>query len=440
MSSTYFTIPSFARAKRNKEDLEKTNPQEPVLNDEDEQFLNQHISQYDAAPKGEEVPAAKITDDGLEKEASKEEQEQVGDSTVQAVIPETQPETGDGQQSPEEGKSYDDLMKEKAAERVKARKEKKKRSLDLPSQEEAEAATRRFNTKAAQEPESPEGSSKRTWKSYLPSVRPSSKQSNSTSRPTTPDDTHKNRTWKDYATSYVPTIPTSWKLTPKDKDARPASPVYNSDGTINEPLTREKQEREISVLLDQLSLSQINNRVFSFSSETQKIYERFAQVLKDTINGAPTAYEDMETLMKEAGPKLEKQFKAMPPFVRTLVKSLPAKIGSGLGPEILAVAGEKPGAEVKVEERPSTADSGVNIPEGKEETKKRRRIPGLKSLLSKEGAVASMLRNVVNFLQTRFPFLASTTNVAMSLAVFSKLSSSPCFLSLRRRLCDEFGC
>lgn len=133
----------------------------------------------------------------------------------------------------------------------------------------------------------------------------------------------------------------------------------------------------------------------------------------------------MDKLFREAGPKLEQQFKSMPPFVRTLVKSLPAKFGSTLGPEILAVASEKPGADLDMAGRPTTADSGINIPvdedvQGKDKEKKKRRIPGLRSLLSKEGAVASMLRNVVNFLQTRFPFLASTTNVAMSLAVFSK--------------------
>ena len=59
--------------------------------------------------------------------------------------------------------------------------------------------------------------------------------------------------------------------------------------------------------------------------------------------------------------------------------------------------------------------------------KKKRRIPGLKSLVGEKSAVATMLRSCVNFLQTRFPFLASTTNVAMSLAVFSE--SGLCLVS-----------
>lgn len=225
MSSKYFTVPSFARAKKNQEDLEKTNPQDPVLKDEDEKFLSEQISQ-DAATTEETIPAAKITDGGVEKEATMEEQKQVGDHTDQAVIPETQPETGQEAQSPEEEKSYDDIMKEKAAERVKARKEKKRMSMDLPSQEEAEAATRGFNAKAAQEAERPGSAGKRTWISFLSTIRPASKQSTQNEPPTL-DDPSQQQTWKEYASSYVPAIPASWKMG-KDKDARPPSPVYST--------------------------------------------------------------------------------------------------------------------------------------------------------------------------------------------------------------------
>ena len=184
-------------------------------------------------------------------------------------------------------------------------------------------------------------------------------------------------------------------------------------------------------------MSSINNRVFAFSGETQKIYERFAQVLKDTMEGGPTAYEDMDKLMKEAGPQLEKQFQSMPPFVQTLVKSLPSKLGTTLGPELLAAASEKPGNDMKVRMANASKSSGstsgstgggsigtseVKTAESSNEEgqKKKRKIPGLKGLVSQQGTVASILRNVVSFLRLRFPFLASMTNVVMSLAVFSK--------------------
>ena len=141
--------------------------------------------------------------------------------------------------------------------------------------------------------------------------------------------------------------------------------------------------------------------------------------------------------MRDAGPALERQFASMPPFVQTLVKSLPMKLGSTLGPELMAAASEKPGNDMKARmaaasKQPAGTDASAGLgaaaastdtkEEGAEEgdNKKKGRIPGLKSLVKKNGMVSSMLRNVVTFLQTRFPFLASATNVVMSLAVFSK--------------------
>ncbi|EME41657.1 hypothetical protein DOTSEDRAFT_73903 [Dothistroma septosporum NZE10] len=67
---------------------------------------------------------------------------------------------------------------------------------------------------------------------------------------------------------------------------------------------------------------------------------------------------------------------------------------------------------------PGSSKAAAKAGEKAADQKKKRTIPGMKSLLSKEGAAAGMLRNTVNFLRVRFPFLASTTNVVMSLAVF----------------------
>ncbi|PPJ57428.1 hypothetical protein CBER1_01352 [Cercospora berteroae] len=401
--SSYFTLPSFARAKKNQEELEKTNPTQPVLKDEDEKFLERHLSQ-DEGPKPDLPPrpaeVAKVTDEGEVKDASPAEAKAAGEDVV---VPETQPQSTD------------------------APKEKSNRkSFELPSQEEAEEATRGWNSAVKLDDEKGTTSTqeKKTWASYLPAkLQPAKKEgAPSSTKPaeqeTKTEDTNQ-RTWGEYASNLVlsnslPSWPESWTWHSKDKDAKP-EPVYNEDGTINEEKTKEKQEKEVSVLLDNLNMSAINNRVFAFNQETQKIYERFAQVLKDTINGVPTAYDDMDKLMRDAGPTLEKQFKTMPPFVQTLVKSLPAKLGTSLAPEIMAAASEKPGADLKAKR----AAEGSSTPtSSKPQEKKKRTIPGLKKLMSKEGVVATMLRNTVNFLTTRFPFLASTTNVVLSLAVF----------------------
>ena len=473
MASSYFTIPSFNRAKKNKEDLEKTNPQQPVLKDEDEKFFDKEMRSNSTIEAAKEAPVVKITDDGEEKTVTSEEREKAGVDADQTIIPDTRPlgdtdtavtEDGAFEEKPalpqrpdtaqKEDPSYDAAQKEQAAAAVKERKDKKKsKGMDLPSQEEAEAATRGFETQSNDQTQGDDKTQgeKKTWASYLPAMRGKRPQSANASEQTPPassagerageqasdGQTPQKATWAQYAGSYVPSLPNLTKSKKKDADATSA-PVYKEDGTIDEEATKAQQEREVSVLLDNLNLSSINNRVFSFSNETQQYYDRFLQCLKDVIAGGPTAYEDIDKLMKEAGPKLEEQWKTMPPFVQTLVKSLPMK----MGPEVLAMASEKPDDELKrklqgastggnsgsgggasvaaAAMNSGTGGTDVEKGSGEGEQKKKRKIPGLKALVSEQGAIATLLRNTVGFVQTRFPFLASTTNVVMSLSVFSK--------------------
>merc|ERR1712070_309559 len=442
--SSYFSLPSFARAKKNRDELERSNPQDPVLKEEDERFLEKQISHSDAPQQAKAQPATQIGEDGNEKVLSLEEQKQP-DAEDQVAVPEKQPDAGDGtQESRNAGAEQQDVedppeqAPDDSTEKVephaaKAKKARKNKGFDLPSQEEAEAATQNFNFDSqdkGKQPEGQQGSDKRTWSSYLPSMSYGTrKDENSEQASEEAAGSSQGRTWGDYANAAYSSLPSMQSLqawASKDKDGK-VEPVYNEDGTINEEKTKEKQEREVSVLLDKLDMSSIT-RVFSFSAETQKIYARFSDILRDTMNGGPTAYEDLEKLMREAGPTLEKQFYSMPPFVQTLVKSLPAKLGTTLGPELMAAASEKPGADMQARMKAASqkrdegsTDPATSVPEstGEGSTEKtKRRVPGLKRLVGEQGAVASILRNVVNFLQTRFPFLASTTNVVMSLAVF----------------------
>jgi len=406
MASTYFTLPSFTRAKRNQEQLRKSNPQVPVLKDDDEKFLEQQIA---SSTLPDDVPKTKITDDGKEKPATP------SDLKADAVVvPDTQ--TGD---------------KEASSPKTS------KKDFGLPSQEEAEAATKNWDAAFEKSQKSGDASSsaeKRTWASYLiPGSKKDSKTAGEASAVASDEKANEDsgsktpqRTWAEYANSYVPsnlpsmpTLPSTLtfkKSSKSDPDAH-ASPVLKEDGTIDDAATAEKQEREITILLDNMNMSTLNNRVFALSTETQKIYDRFAEVLKDTINGVPTAYDDMDKLMRDAGPTIEKQYKAMPPFVQSLVKTLPAKLSTALAPEVLSsIVAEKPGADLKAADK---SKAGASAKGGKSaKGKSKRSVPGLKNLITQQGAVAGILRNVVTFLRVRFPLLASGTNVVMSLAVF----------------------
>lgn len=444
--STYFTLPSFARAKKNKEDLEKTNPQDPVLKDEDEKFLENITSPGEPASEAKDVPPTEITDSGEEKEIPAEEAQADG-AGDQLAVPETKPDQSDEKKVEETTERKDEAPEASADDPPEVTpddddpaksasspaKKKKSKGIELPSQEEAEAATRGFDAQAAAARQQGQDGTKRTWASYLPSVGSTAKRDGS--QPNKSETTAKDgRTWAAYASSYVPSSLPSMPSWARSRDAK-VEPVYNEDGSVNEEATKEKQEREVSVLLDNLHLSNINNRVFSFSDESRKFYERFTLVLKDVINGAPSAYDDMEKLMKDAGPTLEKQFNSMPPFVQTLVKALPAKLGTTLGPELMAAASEKPGhdGKARMEAASKQANKGgdpsiqpADDKEGDAQQKKKQKktIPGLKGLVGEQGMAATILRNIVTFLQTRFPFLMTTTNVVMSLAVFSKSRST----------------
>lgn len=174
---------------------------------------------------------------------------------------------------------------------------------------------------------------------------------------------------------------------------------------------QEKEKRDIASILDSLNLGAVNNRVFSFSKESQKLMEDFNQILKDIVNGVPTAYDDLEKLLTRNQQQLQKMYGNMPPFLQTLVKSLPAKMSTTLAPELMAAMSEKPGADAKkMEEMAGEAQ--------KQKKKAKRKVPPLKNVVKQQGAVAGMLRSILNFLKMRFPAFMTGTNILMSLAVF----------------------
>ncbi|KAH6616772.1 hypothetical protein C7974DRAFT_465894 [Boeremia exigua] len=173
----------------------------------------------------------------------------------------------------------------------------------------------------------------------------------------------------------------------------------------------EKETQDLSKILEELNMSAINNRVFSFSKESEELLQKFTLVLKDLVNGAPTAYNDLEKLFTDYDNQLKKMYGGLPPFLQNFVKSLPAKMTATLGPELLAASAEKPGFDAKQRaagEGSKTKKSKIpGVP----------KIPSLKQLVSAQGAVATALRSIVNFLKFRFPALATGTNLIMSLAV-----------------------
>lgn len=123
---------------------------------------------------------------------------------------------------------------------------------------------------------------------------------------------------------------------------------------------------------------------------------RFTLVLKDLVNGVPTAYQDLESLLTNSEQQLQRSYKHLPDFLQKLIEQLPSKMTESITPELLAAAAE----------RPALQKSATKL-----------KVPSLKDLVTKPGAVAGMLRAIMNFLKLRFPAFLGM-NVLYSLALF----------------------
>lgn len=141
---------------------------------------------------------------------------------------------------------------------------------------------------------------------------------------------------------------------------------------------------------------------------------RFKFVLQDLVNGVPTAYGDLESLLTNSEDQMQKGYEKLPPFLQKLIKQLPAKMTQSVGPEVLAASAEKHGLHSKYTDHAAHAAEKMGV---------KVRVPSLKDLVTKPGAVAGMLKAIMNFLKLRFPAFLGM-NVLYSLALSRRYSIS----------------
>lgn len=192
----------------------------------------------------------------------------------------------------------------------------------------------------------------------------------------------------------------------KSSDAKP-----NEDDVVPD-VEAKKEQDDMATVLDKLNLAAVNNRVFSVSEETQELLQRFNQVFKDLINGVPTAYDDLESLLTNGDRQLQKTFNHLPSFLQKLIEQLPGKMKETIAPELMAAAAaraEKSGT--------NTANAGKSAGAAK---KTGFNTPTLKDLVGKPGTIATMMRSIIAFLRARFPAFLGM-NVLWSLALFGEL-------------------
>ncbi|KAK6853304.1 hypothetical protein PG990_009587 [Apiospora arundinis] len=173
-----------------------------------------------------------------------------------------------------------------------------------------------------------------------------------------------------------------------------------------------REENDITRILDDLDLSAKNNKVFSLSADSGEMVRKFNLVLKDLVNGVPTAYGDLTALLDDRDGTLARNYEKLPSSLKKLVTTLPNKLTSTLAPELLAVAAEAQGIGAEEAKKGGLKDAAKNFLTPK----------SLQDLVTKPGAVVGMLKGIVNALKLRWPAFIGT-NVIWSLALFLLLSA-----------------
>ncbi|RYP89419.1 hypothetical protein DL770_004389 [Monosporascus sp. CRB-9-2] len=204
------------------------------------------------------------------------------------------------------------------------------------------------------------------------------------------------------------------KPDPASSSPKPASSPSAAAAPESEALG---EEAEVARVLDNLNLAATadGTRTFSLSRESAETVRRFTQVLRDLAAGVPTAYGDLVGLIEDRDGVIERSFARLPRPLKKLVAQLPDQLSSKLAPELLAVAAEAQG--LSAEEGKAAAGGGL-----KGAAKSFLTPSNLQELITKPGAVATLLKGIVNALKVRWPAFIGT-NVLWSVAVFLLLSA-----------------
>lgn len=171
----------------------------------------------------------------------------------------------------------------------------------------------------------------------------------------------------------------------------------------------EREKDDINHILDDLNLSARNNKTFSLSKESAEMVGMFTIVLKDLVNGVPTATNDLKKLFDDHDGTLAKNYEKLPKSMQKMVTTLPTKVTGALAPELLAVAAESQG--LKGEEAPK---GGI-----KDQALKLIVPRNISELVTKPSAIVGMLKAIMNFLKVRWPAFIGT-NAIWSIALFRK--------------------
>ncbi|CAI4210683.1 unnamed protein product [Parascedosporium putredinis] len=169
-----------------------------------------------------------------------------------------------------------------------------------------------------------------------------------------------------------------------------------------------REQKDLSRVLRSLGLTtDEDDRALSLTPDVASLAKRFTLVLKDLANGVPTAYGDLVSLIEDRDGLLDRTFEKLPGPLQKLVMQMPDKITASFAPEVLKAAAAAQGKEVDVKGEGGLKDAAMSL----------LTVRGMQEMVTKPGAIAGMLRSIVNALKLRFPAFIGT-NLLWSVSVF----------------------
>ncbi|KAF8678263.1 hypothetical protein RHS04_05257 [Rhizoctonia solani] len=185
-------------------------------------------------------------------------------------------------------------------------------------------------------------------------------------------------------------------------------PLTLNDPTAN-PATHEpeltKEQKDLAEVLDSLNMQAGQQGIAFTTPDTKALLQQFTQIIKDLVNGVPTAYNDLIEFLESSSTQLSKEWDSLPSSFQKLIRSLPL----GIPPDVFA-------AMTAAAAAPTTGDQSQAETAPKSSAGPGSKFNPMSFFTKTNPKTGTKSRTLPGPGQTRFPLLAGT-NALMSMGI-----------------------
>ncbi|KAF8706037.1 hypothetical protein RHS03_04843, partial [Rhizoctonia solani] len=185
-------------------------------------------------------------------------------------------------------------------------------------------------------------------------------------------------------------------------------PLTLNDPTAN-PATHEpeltKEQKDLAEVLDSLNMQAGQQGIAFTTPDTKALLQQFTQIIKDLVNGVPTAYNDLIEFLESSSTQLSKEWNSLPSSFQKLIRSLPL----GIPPDVFA-------AMTAAAAVPTTGDQSQAETAPKSSAGPGSKFNPMSFFTKTNPKTGTKSRTLPGPGQTRFPLLAGT-NALMSMGI-----------------------